>query len=553
MVKLLFLHILAATCSFTEAGTARWDTHLQESVGTPHVSHAAVEEAVNMHFVAKGLLLTLVLVGLWAGDTSAQPGATGPVATLNAEAKALSETDPGKSLAAAQRAQTLAREARDVRGEAEALNYIAYGYRNQSLLDTARQSALESVRLYVQAGDQWGQAQGYNTLGLIEADAARYPEALDYHLKALAIRERTGDKEGLAYSFNNLGNVHRNMREYDKALARHQQGLALKIELGLKSSEAYSHQNIGLVHFEMRNYPAALSEYQRALAIREQLGDRRAMGVSLNAIGQVEAQTDPAAALRTYERALALRRENGDARGEMATELNLGDVYRKLGNLPGATAAYLRALAIGGRIDAPLLRSNALGALAEVEAERGDHRAAYRHQIEHQKTRDEMFSVENAARFQRLQLAQEAERQQRQIQSLEQQRALDEAELSRVRTTRTALGVIAVLVISSLGLLYARFRLKHQSEARLRAQAETLSEALERVRTLKGMLPICAWCKKIRDDKGYWTQVEAYVSSHSAAEFTHSICPSCTDNMLYPDRLDPPSLQTTRSQRPGAA
>lgn len=496
-------------------------------------------------------VLTSVLLLLCARVvTWAQPGATGPVATLNAEAKEFSETDPARSLAAAQKAQTAAREAKDVRGEAEALNYISYGYRNQSLLEPARQAALDSVRLYIQAGDEWGQAQGYNTLGLIEADDARYPEALEFHLKALAIRERTGDKEGLAYSNNNLGNVHRNMREYDKALARHQQGLALKIELGLKSSEAYSYQNLGLVHYEMRNYAAALEAYQRALAIRDQLGDRRAMGVSLNAIGQVEAQTNPAAALVTYQRALALRRENGDARGEMATEMNLGDVYRKLKNLSLATAAYQRALSIGSRIDAPLLESNVLKALAEAEAERGDHRAAFQHQVQYQLARERMFSVENAARFQRLQMAQEAERQQRQIKDLEQQRALNDAELARVRTMRTALAVVAVLVIFSLALLYARFRLKHESEARFRAQAATLSDALDRVHALKGMLPICAWCKKIRDDQGYWTQVEAYVASHSAAEFTHSICPSCADDTLNrPDPADPltPSrLQTTR-------
>jgi tetratricopeptide (TPR) repeat protein len=478
------------------------------------------------------IVLTLLLASLGAEHAWAQPGATGPVAALNAEAKALSETEPAKSLAVAQKAQIAAREAKDVRGEAEALNYISYAYRNQSLLEIARQTALDSVRLYIQAGDQWGEAQGYNSLGLIEADDARYPEALDYHLKALAIRERSGDKEGLAYSNNNLGNVHRNMREYDKALARHQQGLALKIELGLKASEAYSHQNIGLVHFEMRNYPAALESYKRALAIREELGDRRAMGVSLNAIGQVEAQTNPAAALVTYQRALALRRENGDARGEMATEFNLGDVYRKMKNLSMATAAYRRALEIGSRIDAPLLHSNVLKALAEAEAEGGDHRAAYGHQVQYQLAREKMFSIENAARFQRLQTAQEAERQQQQIKHLEHERAIRDAELASVRTTRTALAVVAVLVIVSLALLMARFRLKQESERRFREQAATLSEALDRVTTLKGLLPICAWCKKIRDDQGYWTQVEAYVTAHSAAEFTHSICPSCTTTTL---------------------
>jgi hypothetical protein len=54
-----------------------------------------------------------------------------------------------------------------------------------------------------------------------------------------------------------------------------------------------------------------------------------------------------------------------------------------------------------------------------------------------------------------------------------------------------------------------------------------LQEALARVKTLSGMLPICASCKKIRDDKGYWSQIESYISTHSDAEFTHGMCPDC--------------------------
>jgi tetratricopeptide (TPR) repeat protein len=483
-----------------------------------------------MHGFARRVGLFLLATQLSA-PAWAQPGASGPIAALNAEAKALSETQPDRSLELALQAKSAAREARDLRGEAEALNYIAYAYRNQSLLDLSRDSAKDSVRLYMQAGDAWGEAQGYNTLGLIEADAGLFAEALEYHLKALAIRERTGDKEGLAYSNNNLGNTYRNMGQFEQALEHHQRGLALKIELGMKSSEAYSHHNIGLVYFAMRDYDSALAAYRRGLAIREELNDLRAIGVSLNSIGLVEAQTNPAAALATYGRALALRRQTGDQRGEMATEMNIGDVHRRMGNLPLATAAYNRALALGERIEAPLMRSNSLKALAEIEAARGNYEAAYTLQLRHQDARDKMFNQENTERFQRLQVAHEAERQQRQIQLLQQEGALREAELTRVRTTRSALAVIAVLVLVSLGLLYARFRLKQQSESQLRAQAKELSAALERVQTLKGLLPICAWCKKVRDDNGYWTQVEAYVASHSAAEFTHCICPNCVGEL----------------------
>jgi len=64
-----------------------------------------------------------------------------------------------------------------------------------------------------------------------------------------------------------------------------------------------------------------------------------------------------------------------------------------------------------------------------------------------------------------------------------------------------------------------------------------LQEALDKVKTLSGLLPICSSCKKIRDDQGYWQQVEVYIQDHSDAEFSHGICPDCA-RKLYPDLFD---------------
>jgi GAF domain-containing protein len=61
----------------------------------------------------------------------------------------------------------------------------------------------------------------------------------------------------------------------------------------------------------------------------------------------------------------------------------------------------------------------------------------------------------------------------------------------------------------------------------LRRVSAQMAEALEKVKTLHGLLPICAWCKRIRDDKGYWSQVEAYIHTHTGTDFTHDICPDC--------------------------
>ena len=71
-------------------------------------------------------------------------------------------------------------------------------------------------------------------------------------------------------------------------------------------------------------------------------------------------------------------------------------------------------------------------------------------------------------------------------------------------------------------------------ERRVARRTQDLHEALEDVRRLQGLLPICASCKKIRDDKGYWNQIETYIRNHSGATFTHGICPECIEK-LYPD------------------
>ncbi len=75
----------------------------------------------------------------------------------------------------------------------------------------------------------------------------------------------------------------------------------------------------------------------------------------------------------------------------------------------------------------------------------------------------------------------------------------------------------------------------------LKEANEELREALGKVRKLSGLLPICAQCKKIRDDKGYWRQLETYIRDHSEADFSHSICADCA-RVLYPD-LDLSSLK----------
>lgn len=83
---------------------------------------------------------------------------------------------------------------------------------------------------------------------------------------------------------------------------------------------------------------------------------------------------------------------------------------------------------------------------------------------------------------------------------------------------------------SGIGSLVARKKAEEKQEKLI---AE-LQGALDRIKTLDGLLPICASCKKIRDDKGYWQQIEAYIADRSDAEFSHGLCPDCAKE-LYPE------------------
>ncbi len=69
----------------------------------------------------------------------------------------------------------------------------------------------------------------------------------------------------------------------------------------------------------------------------------------------------------------------------------------------------------------------------------------------------------------------------------------------------------------------------------LSKHVKELQDSLQHIKTLQGMLPICSYCKKIRDDKNYWQYLETYISEHSNADFTHSICPDCYENRVKPE------------------
>jgi tetratricopeptide (TPR) repeat protein len=455
----------------------------------------------------------------------AQTPPPGSAAALNAEAKRISSDQAEKSAEIARHALLLARAAGDPINAAEALHNLAVAQRNLGRYDLAADFAQQSAGAYASAGARKGEAQGYNTLGLVASDRGDYPRALEYHHKALAIRLAIDDREGLSYSYNNLGNMYRNVQDYPRAIENHFKALDIKKQLGDQSSLAFSYANLGTVYSTMGDVPKALESLREALRIRQGLGEERYVASTYNAIGLALARSDPRGALEEFRKALAIRERLNDRRGLAGTLANIGDAQRRLGRADLAVAALARGLAVADEIRAPVLQIEIYEHLAAAEAARGNFRVAYDWHQKYSALKDLTFNQENSDRLNRLNAAYEAAQREQQIALLAKEGELQRAELYRQRIA----GAAGALLVGALVLLYVHRR---RSERRYRQQALELQNAIDTARTLRGLLPICASCKKIRDDRGAWQPLERYITARSDADFTHGVCPTCSDDIL---------------------
>jgi len=90
---------------------------------------------------------------------------------------------------------------------------------------------------------------------------------------------------------------------------------------------------------------------------------------------------------------------------------------------------------------------------------------------------------------------------------------------------------LGYILIKMTNKLHKEISHRIQSEKVIQLERNKLKDALAKVKTLSGLLPICAKCKKIRDDAGYWSQIESYIEKHSEAQFSHGLCEECSDEL----------------------
>lgn len=189
-----------------------------------------------------------------------------------------------------------------------------------------------------------------------------------------------------------------------------------------------------------------------------------------------------------------------------------------------------------------MIALEALRQLVEVEESSGNTAAALRYLHGHMVLRDSLFSQTTAQRIATIDQRRASAREEREIARLRENERIQTAVIACQRLIVTLVSLVLALAATLLGVVayYHRAERARSAEvtkanAKLEAANLQLRTALAEVRTLTGLIPICASCKKVRDDHGYWKSVESYISSHSDATFSHGICQTCAVTLYGED------------------
>lgn len=391
-------------------------------------------------------------------------------------------------------------------------------------------------------GDRVGLSRVLNSLGASYYQLGYYEPALDAFLQALEIRRSDRDLGGVSVMFTNIGKTYHDWRQFERARPMLEQGVTTAIAEGEPVAAGYALNSLAMLHIDMGEYARARIFIDSSIATY--LGTDSAMtrsdslsGWALNTIVSgllLVRQGSPAEALPLLDSVLRVGERRGSVRGQARALLYIGEAHAALDDRERARDALSRSLGFSRSVAQRVLTIDALAQLADLEENAGNTRSALAYLRSHQALRDTIFDQSTAQRMAAMEARSETERAQQanaQLRASQREQALI---IARGRLVVVLGGVILVLASLVLGML-AHFNRKGRARETLLARTnfelehanQDLRNALTEVRALSGLIPICAKCKKVRDDEGFWEAVETYIASRSEATFSHGICTSC--------------------------
>lgn len=432
---------------------------------------------------------------------------------------------PADTLPALRAAAAAARSAHDTLAWAGILEELGLAHWRADRFDSALVHLMASRDLSAARGDSAAVARVSNSVGSSHYQIGNFELALQAYMRSLAIRTADGNARGQAYLHANIAKAYQDWRQFDRALESADSGVTFADASGDGHTLGYALNTRADILADLGRFADARADVERSLAAyysgRPPISRRdslSAWSINILLLGEIDlASGRPDDALRRFGEVYDWALKGNTLRGQANAALQMARANEALGRSRAAVEDYRRALAAADRTGNRVYRLEALHGLSRVSERLGSAPAALRYARQHEALRDSVFDARAAQRVAAIELEAEAARQRAAARDLREQQQVQAAAL-RLQRVLTGLAVL-LLVITLLFVL-----------ALLRARRE--------VRTLSGFIPICANCKNVRDDAGYWRSVEDYMASRSMAQFSHSICNNCGPK-LYGDDWEP--------------
>lgn len=450
--------------------------------------------------------------------------------------------DHARALETGREALELLAHAGDSANLALTHNQLGLAHWNLVRYDSAVAQLGRARELWAALDDRASLGRVYNNLGAAHYQWGNYELALTSFLRAVEYRRETGEEAGEALALTNVGLTFQDWGQFERAREAYERAVEISDRVEYSFGRAYSRLNLALLHLEEARYAEAAELFRTSLELygveAESIPPSDAVGGSiLNTLGLGRAlllQGDHDAGLRLLEEALVTARDADNPQHEARAHLELGRAHQTLGQLDLAFEHLDVGLRTARERDQRPIALDLLAALAEVEDARGRSAEALDHLQAHVALRDSIFDQGALQRLTAMEAEAEIERRERENAELRAEQAVQDAVLARQRLATLLAGTLLASALVVVGMLV---HFNRRGRVRERALADTnrslektnreLLEARTEVQALKGLIPICSHCKRIRDDEGYWESVETYISERSEALFSHSICTDC--------------------------
>ncbi len=299
-------------------------------------------------------------------------------AALNAAASLRDRLSEEQEAAAYyEQAMSIERDLKDRSWEARSLNNLSIVYMRMNKPKEAVSSLKRALVIEREINDRQTEGKTLGNLAVAYHDLGQFEDAVRSSQEALQLQREIKDRRGEGRSLDTLGTEYSSLSRYADAIQAFEQSLAIKREINDRAGEANSLGNIGNTYLQLGQYQQAVGYFEQTLAIMRELKYRAGEGEALTSLGDAyRALHQPQKAIGIYTQAVEALREGKDQSGEATTLTALGDAYRDLKQEAQAIALYEQASAIVRKIQDRVGEGETLKALGHAYRELGQgHRA----------------------------------------------------------------------------------------------------------------------------------------------------------------------------------